>query len=442
MRVEFVRRKEPSRLMLYLTPLLAVAMTMIIGGLLVALFSYAPPKTAEEITGVCAESPFPTPAALESCSFESERAPEEILAGCPFFLPNESGFSADCSFEQERTLLGLIGFGAGAVYEIFVKPVLDIGLWPDLLAKAAPLVLIGVGLAIGFRANVWNIGAEGQYIVGAVAGTGAALLTWEMAGLWILPLVCVAGALGGALYAAIPALLRTRLGVSEILTSLMLNYAAIQLLLYLVFGPWKNPEGHNFPGSRYFTEWQRLPTLDDLGLIHLGVPITLAIALVAWFAMSRSVFGFQIRVAGLAPRAGRYGGFDANRTIWLSLLLSGALAGLAGVFQVSGAIGQLVDKFPTSYGYTAIIVAFLGRLHPIGVVLAGLAIAVVEIGGDEAQAALGLPDAAADLCQALTLFLLLATDVLVRYRLRVVGRAPARESARKEAAQGEAEGTA
>jgi simple sugar transport system permease protein len=313
------------------------------------------------------------------------------------------------------TILGYNGLGA--VWEIFVEPLIDPNNWEDLGVKAAPLILIAVGLSIGFRANVWNIGAEGQYIVGGLAGPGVALATWHLEGWWILPLMCIAGVLGGMLYAAIPAFLKTRLNVNEILSSLMLTYVAIQLLYWLMNGPWKDPDGFNFPQSRLFNDSQILPYFSGIG--YLNIPLAIVAALGVWFLMAKTVFGFQVRVVGAAPNAARYGGFNRNRTIWLSLLAGGGLAGLAGIFEAAGPFGQMVPQFPTGYGFTAIIVAFLGRLHPVGIIVAGIILAVTYVGGEQAQATLGLPSSATGVFQAMMLFFLLATDILVTYRLRL-----------------------
>lgn len=318
----------------------------------------------------------------------------------------------------------LLGYdGAGAVWSIFVVPVIDPGKWADLGVKAAPLILIAVGLAIGFSANVWNIGAEGQYVFGALAATGVALATWHMEGVWILPLMCAAGVLGGMLYAAVPAFLKTRMHVNEILSSLMLTYVAVQLLYYLMRGPWKDPEGFNFPQTRLFNESQILPEIGGT-FIHLGVPAAFIIALAAWFVMSKTAVGFGIRVSGEAPEAARHAGFSRNKTIWISLLAGGGLAGLAGTFEAAGPFGQMVPQFPSGYGFTAIIVAFLGRLHPAGVILAGIILAVSYVGGEIAQTTIGLPYAATGVFQAMMLFFLLAADMLVTYRVRF---APAAE---------------
>lgn len=323
----------------------------------------------------------------------------------------------------------LMGYrGGAAVFQIFVQPLLEPERWPDIAVKASPLVMIATGLAIGFRANVWNIGAEGQYIVGAIAGTGVGLATYGVEGWWVLPLMLAAGAIGGALYAAIPAILRIRLKVSEILTSLMLTYVAIQLLYYLVRGPWRDPEGFNFPQTRLFGEAQTVPNLVEGTQLHWGAPLTLVCVLIAWFVMSRMLAGYQVRVVGLAPAAARLGGFGESRTVLLTMLVGGGLAGLAGIVECSATFGQLTPQFPVNYGFTAIIVAFLGRLHPLGVLLGGLVLAASYIGADIAQTASGLPQAATGLIQAMMLFFLLAVDIFVINRVRFVPR-PAHRAA-------------
>jgi ABC-type uncharacterized transport system permease subunit len=315
----------------------------------------------------------------------------------------------------------LMGYrGGAAVFQIFVRPLLEPERWPDIAVKASPLVMIATGLAIGFRANVWNIGAEGQYIVGAIAGTGVALAIRGVESWWVLPLMLVAGAIGGAAFASIPAILRIRLKVSEILTSLMLTYVAIQLLYYLVRGPWRDPEGFNFPQTRMFTETQTVPNLVEGTQLHWGAPLTLLCVLIAWFVMSRMLAGYQVRVVGLAPAAARLGGFSENGTVLVVMLTGGALSGLAGMVECSATFGQLTPQFPVNYGFTAIIVAFLGRLHPIGVLIGGLVLAASYIGADIAQTASGLPQAATGLVQAMMLFFLLAVDILVINRLRFV----------------------
>ncbi|MGO4402992.1 ABC transporter permease [Bosea sp. RAF48] len=320
-------------------------------------------------------------------------------------------------------LLGMIVFtamgydGFHAVGSIFLTPLLEPQRWADIGVKGAPLIMIALGLAIGFRANVWNIGAEGQYIMGAIAGTGVALATYDMTGWWILPAMVLAGILGGMAWAAIPAFLRVKLQVSEILTSLMLTYVAVQFLYFLVRGPWKDPDGFNFPQTRMFTADQTLPTVLEGSLVHLGIPVALILAIVAWLLMEKTTAGYAIKVVGLAPAAARHGGFSAARTTWATLLISGALAGLAGLFEAAGPFGQLTPQFPVGYGFTAIIVAFLGRLNPLGIVFGGIVLAATYVGGEIAQSTVRLPQAATGMFQAMLLFMLLATDVLVRWRI-------------------------
>jgi general nucleoside transport system permease protein len=306
-----------------------------------------------------------------------------------------------------------------SLYTYFIAPLVSATARPELLVKAAPLVLIGIGLSLGFRANVWNIGAEGQYTLGAIAGGGLALWFPESDSALLLPAMIAAGALGGIAWAAIPAVLRTRFNANEILTSLMLTYVAQQLLIYLVVGPWKDPEGYGFPQSRLFQEAATLPILVPDTRIHLGVLVALLMVGFGWLVLSKAAIGFQLKVVGQAPRAARYAGFNERRLIWLVLLFGGALAGLAGLFEVAGPVGQLTPQISPGYGFTAIIVAFLGRLNPVGVLFAGLILALSYLGGEAAQIELGMPSAVTGIFQGILLFSLLGCDLLILYRVRV-----------------------
>jgi simple sugar transport system permease protein len=315
---------------------------------------------------------------------------------------------------------------------VFVTPLLAVALTiatgfvlslyglAELGIKATPLVLCAIGLAIGFRANVWNIGAEGQLTLGAIVGGGVALVFWNQEGFWILPLMSLGGIVGGMAWAAIPAFLKTRFNVNEILSSLMLTYVATLLLSTLVHGPFRDPDGFNFPESRLFSDSAILPIILEETRLHIGAIVALLVVAVGWVMLGRTIIGFEVKVVGQAPAAARYAGFSQNRMIWFSLLLAGGLAGLAGLFEVAGPIGQLVPVISPGYGFTAIIVAFLGRLHPIGVLLAGLLMALSYIGGENAQIEVGLPVAVTGVFQGMLLFFLLGTDVLVRYRLRLL----------------------
>lgn len=318
------------------------------------------------------------------------------------------------------------------VYYFFISPLLNLYSLAELGLKAGPLILIAVGLAMGFRANVWNIGAEGQLTMGAVAGGGLALALIDVQGFWVLPLICIAGILGGMAYAAIPAFLKARWDVNEILTSLMLTYVATLFLSTLVFGPWKDPMGFNFPQSEMFGDSAILPIVLAGTRLHLGVIVALLVAVTGWVLMTRTIIGFQVRVVGQAPAAAAFAGFSRKRMIWMSLLTSGGLAGLAGLFEVAGPIGQLIPSISPGYGFTAIIVAFLGRLHPIGIIGAGFIMALSYIGGENAQVQAGMPQAVTGVFQGLLLFFLLASDFLARYRIRRDAPAPRTET-RKEA---------
>jgi simple sugar transport system permease protein len=292
----------------------------------------------------------------------------------------------------------------------------------ELGLKATPLVLCAVGLSLCFRANVWNIGAEGQFLLGAIAGGGVALWATVHSGVLpralLLPMVLAAGAIGGAGWAAIVALLRARFEASEILVSLMLVYVAQLLLGHLVFGPWKDPEGFNFPQTRTFDEAAMLPALVAGSRLHVGALLALAAAVAAWAILFRTFAGFRLQVGGLAPSAARYAGFPRARALWAAMLASGGLAGLAGAMEAVGPLGQLTPHVSPGYGFTAIVVAFVGRLHPAGCVLSALLLSMFVIGGELAQSRLGLPSALSGVFQGLLLFSLLGCDTLVRYRLR------------------------
>ncbi len=303
---------------------------------------------------------------------------------------------------------------------LFVAPLTSTDNLAELALKATPLMLCAIGIAIGVRGQVWNIGAEGQFTMGAIAGGGVALAFGGAGHWWLLPAMVAAGVIGGGAWAAIPAYLKTRFNAHEILTTLMLSYVALQFLSYLVHGPWQDPEGHSFPQSREFEPDALLPILIPGTRLHVGALLALVSAPLAWLLLSRTLVGFQIRVVGLAPSAARYAGFSQPRIVWTCLVLSGGLAGLAGILEVAGPDGQLTPNISPGYGYAAIIVAFLGRLNPLGILLASLLMALLYLGGEGLQLTLQLPLAVTGVTQGLLLFFLLACDVLVLYRIRVV----------------------
>ncbi len=360
MRVEVVARPEPSRLMAILSPVIAIALTVLAGLMIFAAAGLDP---------------------LE------------------------------------------------ATYLYFVSPFASLYSLQEILVKASPLVLIGVGLSLCFRANVWNIGAEGQYTIGAVAGGGVALAIGDGSPFLVLPCILLAGIIGGMVWAAIPALLKTVFRANEILTSLMLTYVALYLLDYLVRGPWRDPMGFNFPQSALFGAGATLPVLTSDGRLHAGVLFALVAVVVAAIGLPATLRGFSIRVAGAAPKAARFAGFSERGTVLFVFLTSGALAGLAGIAEVSGTLQQLLPEISPGYGFTAIIVAFLGRLNPVGILVAGIVLSASYLGGEVAQLRLGLPLDVAQVFQGILLFFLLACDTLILYRIRLRGSAR-REEAR------------
>jgi simple sugar transport system permease protein len=321
---------------------------------------------------------------------------------------------------------GFILFGAlgqdpvNALYTFFIRPIDTAYGFSELFLKATPLLFCAIGLAIGFRGNVWNIGAEGQLTMGAICGGGVALAFYGDEGPWLLPLMIISGGLGGMLWGAIPAFLKTRFNANEILTSLMLTYVAIQVLGYLVHGPWRDPDGYNFPETRLFGDQALMPIIMEETRLHVGVILALLAAGLGWLLMSRTFFGFQVKVVGQALAAANYAGYSRKRVIWLSFLISGGLAGIAGLSEVAGPMGQLNPTISPGYGFAAIIVAFLGRLHPLGIVLASLLMALMYLGGETLQMELNLPLAITGVFQGMLLFFVLASDVLVRYRVRLV----------------------
>ncbi len=287
----------------------------------------------------------------------------------------------------------------------------------ELMVKATPLLLIALGLAVCFRSNVWNIGAEGQFVMGAVLASGVALQADAHTGRWIVLAVIVAGIVGGMLWAGVTALLRDRFNANEILVSLMLVYVAVQVLNYLVYGPWKDPLGYNFPQTKTFEAVTQVPCLLAGSRVNAGLLLALGGVLAVWLFLFRTRAGFAQQVGGLAPAAARYAGFSSRRALWTALLVSGGLAGLAGALEVAGPIGQLTPYVPVGYGFAAIIVAFVGRLHPVGTVFSAMLMSMFYIGGELAQSRLGLPKSITGVFQGLLLFALLACDTLIAYRL-------------------------
>lgn len=309
---------------------------------------------------------------------------------------------------------------AKGLQAFFVEPIKSAYALSELSVKAVPLVLIGLGLAVCFRSNVWNIGAEGQYVLGALAGGWVAMQAGPDTSRWIIVPILLAGVLGGMAWAAIAAWLRDKFNASEILVTLMLVYVAVQVLNWLVYGPWKDPDGYNFPQTVVFAASTKMPRLIDGLRANIGVLIALVAVAGAWVFLFRTRRGFALQVGGLAPAAARYAGFSSSAALWSALLISGGMAGLAGAMEAAGPLGQLTPYVPVGYGFAAIIVAYVGRLHPVGIVFSSILMSMFYIGGELAQSRLGMPKALTGVFQGLLLFALLACDTLINYRIRRV----------------------
>jgi simple sugar transport system permease protein len=350
MRIELVRRSQPSRLMALLSPVIAIALTVATTFVVLTFYGVDP-------------------------------------------------------------LRGL--------YVYFIAPLTEGWSREELVVKATPLILIAVGLAVGYLSNNWNIGAEGQFTIGAITGSMLPILVPEFQNFATLPLMLLMGALGGAAYAMIPALLKTRFGTNEILTSLMLVYVALLFLDWIVRGPWRDPRAYGFPNTIGFSDAAMIPFL-GAGRLNASSLVALAIVLVLAALFARTLKGFEIRVLGESPRAGAFAGFSAKRMTIFAFAVSGGLAGLAGIMEVASVIGKLQPVISPGYGFTAIIVAFLGRLNPIGILIAGFVIALSYLGGEAIQSGLQVSSKMAQVLQGTLLFYVLACDSFILYRPRIV----------------------
>ena len=323
------------------------------------------------------------------------------------------------------------------LHVFLVRPLSSANGISEWLLKASPLVLIGLGLAIGFRANVWNIGAEGMFICGAISAGWFALAFGDGDHAWLLPLMALAGIAGGMAWASVPAFLKVRFSTNEILVTLMLNYVAILLLGYLVRGPWRDPFGFNFPQTALFGPSALFDPLVGVYRVNTSIFITLVAVGIAWLFVQRTFTSYRMTVGGAAPAAARFAGFRESHSVWLGLLAGGGCAGLAGMMEVAGPLGQLTGHISPGYGFAAIIVAFIGRLHPFGIVLGGLLLSLLYMGGESAQIMLRLPAALTRTFQGALLFFLLAADFFIYYRPRFVGGAgPRPRPGRGEAGAG------
>ncbi len=285
----------------------------------------------------------------------------------------------------------------------------------ETIVKAIPIALCALGISIAFRMQLWNIGAEGQLYMGAFAASWVPLSFPDMPALVALPLMMLLGALAGGLWSYLPAIPRAYLGVNEIITTLMLNYVAILWVDYLVYGPWKDPDGFNFPLSAPFPDWAMLPTIGG-SRIHAGVLFALVLAVLLYVVLFRSKWGFEIRVIGSSETAARYAGMNIRRNILAVMFISGALCGLAGMAEVSGITGRLQHALSPGYGFTAIIVAWLSKLNPFTILLVSVLFGGLQVGGYLVQTS-GVPATVASMLQGAILFFVLGGDIFTNYRI-------------------------
>jgi len=287
----------------------------------------------------------------------------------------------------------------------------------ETIVKAIPLMLTGLGVSIAFRMLLWNIGAEGQLYMGAFAASWVALFAPDMPGYIMLPLMFIAGFLGGALWGLLPAIPRAFLGVNETITTLMLNYVAILWVDYLVYGPWKDPKGFNFPLTAPFRDSASLPTFGN-SRVHLGLLFALAAVVIVYVLLKHTRWGYEIRIIGESQNAARYAGMNIGKNILLVMLLSGGLAGLAGMAEVSGITHRLQHGISSGYGYTAIIIAWLSKLNPWAIIIVSFLFGGLLVGGFSIQTS-GLPSATVFMLQGLILFFVLGGEILTRYRIKL-----------------------
>ncbi len=326
----------------------------------------------------------------------------------------------------------LIGFTLGgiAIAATGVNP-LDVyvglftnafGSWyaiSETLVAATPLILITVGLILVFRMNVWNIGAYGQYIMGAIFSSYFALFASQgLSKPVMISVMVLASMIGGAIWATIPTLLKIFWEVNEVITTLLLNYIALYILKFLMYGPWKNPTSYGFPLSKTFPDTAQLPILFKDTRLTIGIIFALVAVLIVWFIVKKSKFGYEIRVIGDNPLAARYAGISVNKNILIAMAISGALAGLAGMVEVSGVVHFLQVKIGADYGYTAIIVAWIAYLDPLITILASIFFGGLASGGYSIQISMRVSYGIVGLIESIILFSLVGAQIFLNYKVR------------------------
>ncbi|GAB6157782.1 ABC transporter permease [Desulfotomaculum varum] len=333
-----------------------------------------------------------------------------LLTGAVFLYINGINSSQSVGWGQVATVYAAMLEGAfGSAYGL-----------SETIVKAIPLMLCGLGVSIAFRMQLWNIGAEGQFYMGAFAAAWVALSFPDLPVYVMLPAMVLAGMLCGGLWGLIPAIPRAYLGVNETITTLMLNYVAILWVNYLVFGPWKDPQGMNFPLSKPFSAAAVLPTLGN-SRVHLGLVFALLLAIMLWVALRHSRWGYEITVIGESPKAACYAGMNITQNILLVMFLSGAIAGLAGMAEVSAIAQRMQQGLSPGYGYTAIIVAWLAKLNPFAILLVSFLLGALQVGGYSVQS-IGVPAAIVFMIQGALLFFILGGEFFNRYKIVLRGK--------------------
>jgi simple sugar transport system permease protein len=314
----------------------------------------------------------------------------------------------------------LVGANPFRAYgEVFLGAFGSLDNFSEVLVRATPIILCGLSVGLAGSMLIWNVGAEGQLVMGGIAGAWVALFVSPYAPPFtVIPAMIGAGFLGGALWGLIPGFLRARLGVNEIITSLMLNYVAIFWLEHLYFGPWRDPAGRGFPGTAMFPDVAWFPRFFGTRM-HLGLPIGLAAALLIWFLLARTRWGYEIRVAGANPKAARYARIDIQRSILWVMLISGGLAGLAGLCETAGIHYRLQQGLAVGNGYVGIVVAWLGKLRPGAIVVISVLLGSLMVGGDQLQIAMQVPSAIGLALQGAILFCVLGGQVFQDYELHI-----------------------
>ena len=328
-----------------------------------------------------------------------------------------TGLAVILAFGLVAVFIALTGKSPAAVYAKMLGGAFgtEFGL-TETLVKAIPLMLCGLGVSLAYRIQVWNIGAEGQFLTGAIAATAVTIYLPGLPVWAALPVMLAAGLAAGAVWGLFTALPKVFFNVNELIISLMLNYIAVLGLNYVVFGPWRDPKGMNFPGTPPFTDAQTLPSFGDSRL-HMGLLLALVAVVLVAVAIRSTKWGYELRLIGANPEAAKHAGINIRRHILIVMALSGGLAGVAGMSEVSGVAHKLMYGISPGYGYTAIIVAWIARLNPYGIVVSSVLFGGLIAGGYSVQT-LGLPSSISNLLQGSVLFFLIAGSILGKVRIR------------------------